>query len=304
MKLITIGLLAAAVIGGFAAPLWALGEEHFGNAPLPEANYAEWPGVMPLINNESRVYHTWVNGNEHFYYDGDLESLNAAIRQFSGIKILKREVVLRPGPAETGTFEQNKNRKIRYRWKLHLLGGIARHLATLPKGENIWRPAPVLTIYLDRQTPLAKLDIPKGVPVVGLGELKRRYAAALDSTDKTVRGWGTNEFATLDRYDPNSLATVVQMLDDEDDWVRLNAAGALAQFGAQAGSAVERLQQLHDTTGDANLKQTSERTIQAIGAAVDDAEGAKTHATWLRDIDQYLAKRRGDQNAESIDDRR
>jgi len=53
-----------------------LGEEHFGNAALNEANFQDWPGIMPLVNHPSRVYHSWVNGNEHFYYRGDTPALN------------------------------------------------------------------------------------------------------------------------------------------------------------------------------------------------------------------------------------
>jgi hypothetical protein len=50
--------LAAVAVSAGAGRAWALGEEHFGNDPLSDANYGDWPGAMPLINNESRVYHT------------------------------------------------------------------------------------------------------------------------------------------------------------------------------------------------------------------------------------------------------
>ncbi len=36
---------------------WPMGEETFGNKPLPEQeDYKAWPGVMALINDDSRVY--------------------------------------------------------------------------------------------------------------------------------------------------------------------------------------------------------------------------------------------------------
>src|SRR4051812_398772 len=58
---------------------WGLGTEDFGNKPLAEANYKEWKGIMPVVNDKARVYSNWVNGNEHFYYTGKAKELNAAL---------------------------------------------------------------------------------------------------------------------------------------------------------------------------------------------------------------------------------
>lgn len=65
---------------------WAMGQEDFGNAALNEANFRDWPGIMPLVNHPSRVYHSWVNGNERFYYRGDAVALNDALRKFAASK--------------------------------------------------------------------------------------------------------------------------------------------------------------------------------------------------------------------------
>ena len=63
-------VLTMAVVGlcALSADVYGMGFEHVGNAPLNAVNYREWKGVMPVVNHPSRVYHTWVNGNEHFYY--------------------------------------------------------------------------------------------------------------------------------------------------------------------------------------------------------------------------------------------
>jgi hypothetical protein len=46
----------------------AAGMEDFGGQPLSEGNCADWPGVMPLLNSHTLVYHSWWNGNEEFDY--------------------------------------------------------------------------------------------------------------------------------------------------------------------------------------------------------------------------------------------
>ena len=71
--------------------------EGFGNEPIGSANYGDWPNIMAVINDTHRVYHTWVNGSEHFYFKGDTEALNAALKNFAAIKADRRTVVLRPG---------------------------------------------------------------------------------------------------------------------------------------------------------------------------------------------------------------
>lgn len=49
---------------------WPMGEETFGNKPLSHLYDTEWPGIMPLINHDNRVYSAWENGNEHFFFTG------------------------------------------------------------------------------------------------------------------------------------------------------------------------------------------------------------------------------------------
>src|SRR5436309_2184984 len=98
MKNTLASLFIALLVLGLSGRAWALGEEDFGNAALNEANFQDWPGIMPLVNHPSRVYHTWVNGNEHFYYRGDIAALNDALRKFAASKAEVHEVLLRPPP--------------------------------------------------------------------------------------------------------------------------------------------------------------------------------------------------------------
>lgn len=241
-KLLVIA--AFTVLAACSAAL-ARGEEHFGNDPVHENNYADWPGLMPTLNHPSRVYRVWVNGNELFYYRGDTAALNDTLAKFTLTGIPVKEVVLRPGPGEAQTFDQT--RKVPFRWSLHLLGGLSRQLTILEKGDRVWPKHPVLTVYVDRDLDLANLRIPEGLTVTSLADVKARTREGLKSGDKTVRGWSNGVLTDLDPFDEVSRDAVAAMLKDPDNWVRLNAAGALAQFGKKAQATLPQLREAQAT---------------------------------------------------------
>src|SRR5262245_35276259 len=95
----------------FAVPAkaWALGEEQIGNEPLSAVNYAKWPGLEAVVNDKARVYYSWVNGNENFYYFGTIADLNAALQNFAKADLKEHEVVIRPDAGKVGSFQgENK----------------------------------------------------------------------------------------------------------------------------------------------------------------------------------------------------
>src|SRR6185295_4946736 len=114
---------------------------------------------------------------------------------------------------------------------LQLIGGIARHLTTRDKGDRVWSPNPVLTVYISDPLLLNKLAIPKGVTVTSLADVKKRTREGLTSKDQTVRGWGCGVLAELDPYDTESRDAIAGLLADADNWVRLNAVMSLVPFG-------------------------------------------------------------------------
>jgi len=262
----------------------ALGEEHFGNAPLNEANYRAFKGVIPLVNHESRAYHTWVNGNEHFYYRGNTSTLNDALRKFAATESEVHEVVLRPAPGIVYSF--NKVKPVPFNWCLHIMGGIARALTTLDKAKCVWSEHPVLTVYVGGDIDLDKIVIPDGVTVVELGDLENRCLKGLESTDKTVRGWGTGVLARLDPYDEESMAAIAKLLSDKEDWVRLNAAGALAVFGKKAEAVIPALETC-SATDDERLKSRIRETIEKIRQAKDTSPEEAEHRRILKEIRQF-----------------
>ena len=299
----------------------AAGMEQFGNAPLPASNFNEWPGVMLLVNDPSRVYQVWVNGDDRCYYRGDTAALNAALEHFArvgtalnvavedfarfgtafdvaledfaraGTKV--REVVIRPGPGRTTSFH---GKPVEFGWMLELVGGLARHQTTLDRGALVWSRHPRLEVYVGDDIRLDELRVPEGVKLLGLGELKRRNVEALGSTDPTVRGWGAGHLAHLDRYDERSASAIAKLLDDPDDWVRANAVSALAYLGARAKSALPALEGAREFSNGAYKKQYVERTAKAveeIRGAKTDAVAERSHREVLRRIEEFLAARPG-----------
>ena len=150
---IVVGLL-------ISTRVWGLGTEDFGNQPLAEANHKDWKGIVEVVNDKSRVYTNWVNGNEHFFYAGKSKEVNAALANFAKVEVDHHVVVLRNGPATTQTFQKLV---ISYNWQLHVVGGIAKIKAVDDVKDLDWQKDPVLTIYLGENIDLKSLEFPDGV---------------------------------------------------------------------------------------------------------------------------------------------
>jgi hypothetical protein len=183
-------LLAAAcgLVLAASGRAWGLGEEQVGNEPLSEANYASWKGLIDVINDPNRVYYNWVNGNENFYFAGDTAKVNDALKRYAASGVEVKEVVLRPAPAETTTFDRSQ--KFPYNWHLQIFGGIAAHLTTREFGDQVWNKHPRMTVYVGGDVDLTKLEIPKGVTLVSLDDLSARARKGIGSKDQNVRGDG------------------------------------------------------------------------------------------------------------------
>ncbi len=229
--------MVVAVSCALSPKVYGLGTEDFGNAPLNAANYREWKGVMPVVNHESRVYHTWVNGNEHFYYEGDNDALNDALRKFAAIEADVREVVLRPGQGETKTFG---GKRIPYDWLLHIQGGISKREE---EGTNIWDKHPTMAVFVGGDhIELEKIKIPEGVVVLEVADLTERYLEGLKSDDHTVRGYAAYFLARVDPFNRQHVDAIAKLVDDENEWVRSMAAGALAR----CREAIETIENAED----------------------------------------------------------
>ncbi|QDT44728.1 hypothetical protein Pan241w_48440 [Gimesia alba] len=270
---------------------WALGEEDFGNKPLNAENFRDWPGIMPVVNHQSRIYHRWINGNEHCFYRGDTETLNDVLQKFAATEEKVHEVVLRPGPATVESFQ--KSQTMDYSWNLHLVGGIARAMSQKHKGSLIWNKHPILTVYVGGAIQLDKIKIPQGITLLQLADLEQRYSQGLTSSDTTVRGWSTGQLARLDPYSKPSLEAIAKLLQDKEIWVRRNAAGALATFGKQAEPALPALRDALNTN-DEQLQTRIQETIKTIEKAPDRSTEEKQHRETLDKIRQFCKSQKKD----------
>ncbi len=284
-------LRAAMLVAVLVVPVTtclAVGTEEFGNGPLSPENYKLWKGIAEVINDKSRVYQNWVNGNEQMYFAGKVDDLNRVLKAFAAADMPVHEVVLRPDPGVTHSFDQTRG-PIKFDWQLHVVGGVAASLIRSDKGELAWPKNPRLTIHAGPDFPLEKLAAPKEVKLLSVEDQSTIARLAMDSTNQNVRGWSAGIVARLDNFDPANLAALERMLADDSDWVRSNAAGSIGLFGSQAKSAIPALKDCLDRA-DANLRAAVKSAIETIEAAPDRTAEAKAHAAGLERIRAFIAE--------------
>lgn len=271
-----------------AESAFALGTEEFGNAPVNKANYADSPELVPALNHTTRFYQSWVNGHERFVGLASTPQINELVALYLAAGLDQPEIVLLPGPGKTHTFQQQA---LPCDWEIEICGGISKHLTTVDQGGRVWPASPRLTISIGDRVRCEDLQLPAGAKVVTAAELKRRcQAAILDSTDTSVRGWGCGVLAAIDPYDADSARMIAARLADKDNWVRLNAAGALQPFGQLARSHKGALEAAGETT-DAALKQRVAETLAIVQSAPDINEQVKAHTARQTAIDAWMAQR-------------
>jgi HEAT repeat protein len=91
-----------------------------------------------------------------------------------------------------------------------------------------------------------------------------------------------------DSFAVENLKAIEKLLTDDNDWVRLNAAGAVAQYGAKAKSALPALKACLERK-DEGLKQRAKESIAEIEAAKDDPDRERRHAATVAKINEYIA---------------
>jgi len=266
MMVVLVSVLAC----GASAPNF-MGEETIGNKPFTIHNYKDWPNILPVINNKSRVYHTWVNGDERFYYNTSTDQLNQLLIDYSKLAG-KKEVLILPQSENVKTFDQKQN--FPFNCSLHLVGGIAKTIAAKNKGSVFWPIDPQLTIRVTPENDLTKLKIPAGVKIISLAEIKARYKDGIDSTDKSVRGWGIGYLVDVDPYDGASLNFVSDLMVDKDDWVALNAISNITNFGPKAKDQLARIEAISKGQIKNNAKRAKD-AIPKIKAACEEAAKAE-----------------------------
>lgn len=156
------------------SPAFALAYETFGNAPM--VKQPQWAdGIIDVVNLPSRFYAFWVNGNETFYYQGNAQALNDAMRKYASVKADVRELVLLPGQGGVHSFDR---RPIIYDWKLHVPSGIYREVAR--------KKHAVMTVHISAVKP-NPID----------RKIVEKWLADLDSNQFATRDRAVNELRKL-----------------------------------------------------------------------------------------------------------
>jgi hypothetical protein len=186
-----------------------------------------------------------------------------------------------------------RDRSFSFNWNLHLLGGISKHMSTLHLGSNVWDPNPELYVFVGESIKLDEIEIPDGVDLLEVADLQTRYAKCLASKDRTVRGWCLNDIAQLDPSNLDSMEKVARMLEDEDDWVKLNAAGAMSIFTGLADQAIEKLKAVK--TDSADLQKQIQRSIEHLQQERLDDESRLEYEQAVASIHAFVTAQRRSQ---------
>ncbi|MCC6490018.1 MAG: HEAT repeat domain-containing protein [Candidatus Hydrogenedentes bacterium] len=254
------GLCAVTSVAVHAA---ALGTEDFGDEPLAAPNYAEWPRILPLLNQPGRVYHSWVNGNEHFYYKGDTEALNNALAGFAATDAEVHEVILRP---TAGIVKSFHGKEVAFDWLVHIQGGLSKHLGA---DSPVFDRFPTLTVFLgDMDIELDEISVPEGVALLDVTAMRERYLTGLADADKETRGYAAMFLAELDRDRAESAKAIASLLEDPDDWVRCMAASALGRMGKAAEPCLPALRAGSENTANSERART---TCTEAASAIEKA---------------------------------
>ena len=96
---------------------------------------------------------------------------------------------------------------------------------------------------------------------------------------------------SLDHFSAENLQAVAKMLEDEDSWVRLNAAGSLPRFGKKAAPHLPALRECL-ISEDQGLKTRAQAAIVEIEQAEDKSKEEKESTAGQKTIAEFLAVRK------------
>jgi hypothetical protein len=134
---------------------------------------------------------------------------------------------------------------------------------------------------------LAQIEIPPGVAVLDLNDLRDRYLQGLKSANYDVRGSACGGLGTLCRYSDEWIPTLIDMLGaDKHENVRRCASASLARLGSRAKQALPVLKAGFDDP-DVNIRNAFRQAATMIEQAKEDpvlADQAKKQRELLESI--------------------
>jgi len=104
-------------------PAYGMKESFIGPIePIFLSHSRDWPdGIEDLLLSPDRVYSVDVNGNETFYFNGGVDTINALVAEFAEVDLPVRSVTFRVGEPVT---ERTEYGAFRYTARLHLPSGM------------------------------------------------------------------------------------------------------------------------------------------------------------------------------------
>ncbi|MCA8987554.1 MAG: hypothetical protein KDA78_07935 [Planctomycetaceae bacterium] len=195
-------LLAALIVSGFLTlcttpqAVWGEGEFEEGNRPQSAANYTDWPGLIDAINDTSRVYRYWVNGNEMFRYRGEIADLNRMFEKLEAVEVPMIEVLILPQKAAGEKPEEKPQPLV---WELNIIGGIVKAYVVHHHVEEAFAMHPVLTVYASSEVDLNQVVLPKKFKVSQLEDRRSHYLHACRSENALVKQHALQNWEMLEK---------------------------------------------------------------------------------------------------------
>ncbi len=140
-------LAAVLVVLSCARSVYGLAEERIGpdrDQSFPTVEQPGWPaGMIEIVRHDSRVYSTWCNGNDNFYFKAAPDQIGQLVKLYCATRLRDHVIIIKKGKGEAKTFGGNK---IDYNVNLHDIGGIAFLMQRKGEAETC---EPTLTIFAD-----------------------------------------------------------------------------------------------------------------------------------------------------------
>ena len=231
-------LLVAIAIA--AKPTFGMGQERFGPAGEHISRSSDWPkGIEDVLREPSCVYWNWVNGNEHAYYDGDIETVNQLIDAFAKIDLTRHDLILRPGRPSARSFH---GKLTPYAAEFHIPAGIYLHHVRQHAQTGLYATLPRLIVYVNQDIAeqLDELKIPANVTLRGLAHRVEDAVAQLDAHDRSLRLHAISVLGDAGDLSEPITTALKQASQDPDEYVRKATQKALEQI-QQANAPEMRL---------------------------------------------------------------
>jgi hypothetical protein len=263
--------------------------ETFGNKPVLATNYSTWPrDLMSFVNHDDRVYWVDVNGHENFYYDSDVDALNAVLIRFAKLDLKKREVILLPGTGHGHSIL--REREYAFTWEMKIVGGIVKAVMDREeKSELVWPTQPRLTIHVDgEKIKLNEIRFPEGLEIHSIADVRASYEQAIKSGSETTAGSAIHQLGELDPLDQASMEIVIAQLAGENEWAAINASSAIGNFGALANEKLDQLQKIAAEHKSDRVKDSLAKSIEKIKQAeVPDDKFVKSHQEMVDQLNRF-----------------